>query len=142
MNNKQRKELYEKALSAREKSYCPYSRFATGAALLGKSGRIYLGCNVENGAYGPTVCAERTAIFKAVSEGEREFEAIAVCGAPEGEEPDKPCAPCGTCRQVMSEFVKEDFEVILYDAESGTKSYPFKDILPLHFQLEDFTACK
>ena len=142
MNNKQRRELYQLALSAREKSYCPYSRFATGAALLGKSGRIYLGCNVENSAYGPTICAERVAFFKAVSEGERAFAALAVCGAPEGEMPDKPCAPCGTCRQVMREFVKDDFEVILYDKEAGIKPYPFGELLPLSFQLEDFTSCK
>ena len=131
-------ELYNLALQAREKAYCPYSRFSTGAALLGESGRIYLGCNVENGAYGPTNCAERTAVFKAVSEGERRFKAIAVCGAPEGQIPDKLCAPCGICRQVLSEFVKDDFKVILYDEEKGVKAYPFKKILPFRFDLNEY----
>ena len=131
-------ELYNLALQAREKAYCPYSRFSTGAALLGENGRIYLGCNVENGAYGPTNCAERTAVFKAVSEGERRFKAIAVCGAPEGQIPDKLCAPCGVCRQVLSEFVKDDFKVILYDEEKGVKAYPFKKILPFRFDLNEY----
>ena len=131
-------ELYNLSLKAREKAYCPYSRFATGAALLGESGRIYLGCNVENGAYGPTNCAERTAVFKAVSEGERRFKAIAVCGAPEGEVPDKLCAPCGVCRQVLSEFVGDDFKVIMFDEEKGVKAYPFKKILPFRFDLNEY----
>ena len=131
-------ELYDLALKAREQAYCPYSRFATGAALLGESGRIYLGCNVENGAFGPTNCAERTAVFKAVSEGERRFKAIAVCGAPEGQLPDKLCAPCGVCRQVLSEFVQDDFKVIMYDEEKGVKAYPFKKILPFRFDLNEY----
>ncbi|MBP3728940.1 MAG: cytidine deaminase [Lachnospiraceae bacterium] len=131
-------ELYDLSLQARERAYCPYSRFATGAALLGESGRIYLGCNVENGAYGPTNCAERTAVFKAVSEGERRFRAIAVCGAPEGSVPDKLCAPCGVCRQVLSEFVEDDFKVILFDPEKGVKAYPFKKILPFRFDLNEY----
>ena len=117
-------ELYNLSLKAREKAYCPYSRFATGAALLGESGRIYLGCNV--------------AVFKAVSEGERRFKAIAVCGAPEGEVPDKLCAPCGVCRQVLSEFVGDDFKVIMFDEEKGVKAYPFKKILPFRFDLNEY----
>ncbi|MBO4839372.1 MAG: cytidine deaminase [Lachnospiraceae bacterium] len=131
-------ELYDLSLQARENSYCPYSHFATGAALVGESGRIYLGCNVENSAFGPTNCAERTAVFKAVSEGERRFTAIAVCGAPEGKVPDKLCAPCGVCRQVLSEFVDDDFPVIMYDEELGVKAYPFREILPFRFDLNEY----
>lgn len=130
--------LYELAVEARTKAYCPYSHFATGAALLGESGKVYLGCNVENAAYGPTNCAERTAFFKAVSEGERHFKAIAICGAPEGEKPTKPCPPCGVCRQVMSEFCDGDFEIILSNGESGIVGYLFRQLLPLRFDLEDF----
>ena len=130
--------LCREALEARKNAYCPYSHFATGAALLGKSGRIYRGCNVENGAYGPTNCAERTAFFKAVSEGEKEFVAIAICGAAEGEEPSAVCPPCGVCRQVMSEFCEGDFEVILYGSEGRTKVYTLDEVLPLRFDLESY----
>ncbi len=132
------KKLYEKALKARELAYCPYSGFATGAALLGKSGKVYLGCNVENASFGPTNCAERTAFFKAVSEGEREFEAIAVCGAVQGQVPDKACPPCGVCRQVMSEFCGGDFRIILFDPQKGTKAYTLGEILPLRFDLGEY----
>lgn len=98
--------LIEKAIEAREYSYSPYSHYKVGAALLTKSGKIYTGCNIENAAFSPTVCAERTAIFKAVSEGEREFEAIAIVGGPNGElkETGDFTGPCGVCRQVLMEF--------------------------------------
>ena len=129
------KRLYDLALEAREKAYCPHSGFAVGAALLTKSGKVILGCNIENAAYGPSVCAERTAIFKAVSDGEMDFEAIAVCGAPQGQEPDSPCPPCGICRQVMSEFCDKDFPIILFDSEEGTKAYTLEELLPLSFSL-------
>jgi cytidine deaminase len=99
---------------------------------------VYLGCNVENAAYGPTNCAERTAFFKAVSEGEREFEAIAVCGAVQGQVPDKACPPCGVCRQVMSEFCDGNFRIILYDPEKGTKAYTLDEILPQRFDLGEY----
>ena len=128
-------ELYDLSLKAREHSYCPYSKYAVGAALLTKEGKVYLGCNIENAAFGPTNCAERTAFFKAVSEGEKEFAAIAICGAPAGETPSAPCPPCGVCRQVMSEFCGGDFEVILYDEAEGTKAYPLRAVLPLRFSL-------
>ena len=95
------KELLLIAIEAREFAYAPYSNHKVGAALLGKSGKIYTGCNVENAAYTPTNCAERTAIFKAVSEGEREFSAIAVVGGL-GDQLSEVCAPCGVCRQVLS----------------------------------------
>ena len=93
------RELLAMAYEARERSYAPYSHFRVGAALLTKSGKVYKGCNIENAAYTPTNCAERTAFFKAVSEGEREFTAIAIVGGKEGEACDF-CAPCGVCRQV------------------------------------------
>ncbi|MBQ4424937.1 MAG: cytidine deaminase [Lachnospiraceae bacterium] len=133
-----REELCREALKARKNAYCPYSHFATGAALLTKDGRIYTGCNVENNAYGPSNCAERTAFFKAVSEGEREFAAIAICGAMEDREPEEVCPPCGVCRQVMSEFCGGDFEVILYASEGRMEVYTLDQILPLRFDLDSF----
>lgn len=105
------KELMLLAAEARKQAYAPYSRFCVGAALLGKSGKVYLGCNIENAAYTPTSCAERTAVFKAVSEGEREFSAIAVVGGKENHL--SPCAPCGVCRQVLAEFCDDDFRVLM-----------------------------
>lgn len=122
------------AKEARKKAYCPYSHFAVGAALLTKSGKVILGCNIENAAYGPSNCAERTALFKAVSMGERDFEAIAICGGAEGEEPAAACPPCGVCRQVMSEFCGPDFKVIL-QAEGGLQVYRLEELLPLGFKL-------
>ena len=106
------KELLLKAIEARELAYAPYSNHKVGAALIGKSGKLYLGCNVENAAYTPTNCAERTAIFKAVSEGEREFTAIAVVGGV-GDKLSEVCAPCGVCRQVMAEFCDGDMKIVL-----------------------------
>ena len=96
-------ELIHKAIAAREFAYAPYSNFCVGAALLTKSGKIYTGCNVENAGYSATNCAERTAFFKAVSEGEREFAAIAIVGGPRGPLTEY-CSPCGVCRQVMAEL--------------------------------------
>ncbi len=128
------KELVEKAKKAAEKAYAPYSGFTVGAALLGKSGRVYLGCNIENAAYTPTNCAERTAFFKAVSEGEREFVKIAVVG---GRELDfsRYCTPCGVCRQVMSEFCGEDFTVVLGKNEGEPKVMTLGELLPCGFSL-------
>ena len=127
--------LLELAIEAREMAYAPYSGFRVGAALVGKSGKIYKGCNVENAAYSPTNCAERTALFKAVSEGEREFTAIAIVGGMDETIADF-CAPCGVCRQVLAEFCNPDFKVVL-----GTPDKPqifaFKDILPYGFGKND-----
>ena len=109
-------ELMRLALEAREMAYAPYSGFYVGAALLTADGKVYTGCNVENAAYSPTNCAERTAFFKAVSEGERSFSAIAIVGGRKGT-PGGFCAPCGVCRQVMAEFCNADFRIILGDAE-------------------------
>ena len=99
--------LVKTAIEMTERSYAPYSHFHVGAALLDKNGKVWTGCNIENAAYGPSNCAERTAVFKAVSEGSRDFEAIAIAGGPEGKVKDF-CPPCGVCRQVMSEFCKKD----------------------------------
>ena len=111
------KTLVKEALEAREMAYIPYSGFAVGAALLTKDGKIYRGCNIENAAFGPTNCAERTAFFKAVSEGELEFEAIAIVAGPEGGNLMF-TAPCGVCRQVMMEFCEyETFRIIIGTSE-------------------------
>ena len=131
MDNKQ---LLQEAKKAREHSYAPYSHFCVGAALLTKSGKVYHGCNIENAAYTPTNCAERTAFFKAVYDGEREFEKIAVVGGAEGTEGKEQCAPCGVCRQVMMEFCDpESFLVILADGEDSYVELLLKDLVPYGF---------
>ena len=129
------KELMALAIEARKMSYSPYSNFRVGAALLGKSGKVYLGCNVENAAYTPTNCAERTAVFKAVSEGEKEFTAIAIVGGM-GETIADFCAPCGVCRQVLAEFCDEDFRLVLGNLDN-IKTYTFAEISPLSFGKND-----
>lgn len=127
-------ELVVRALEARKHAYVPYSHWAVGAALLTKDGKIYEGCNIENAAYTPTNCAERTAFFKAVSEGEHAFAAIAIVGAYETEEPEKICAPCGVCRQVMMEFCEpETFRVILGTKDGVQVSQTLAELLPCGF---------
>lgn len=131
--------LLDAAFAARRKAYTPYSNFQVGAALLTKSGRIYSGCNIENAAYSPSICAERTAIFKAVSEGEREFTAIAIVGGPKGfsEEKCGVCAPCGICRQVMMEFCSPaDFQIILGNRDKY-EIHSLEELLPMGFSRED-----
>lgn len=128
------RELVEKAKQAAEKAYAPYSGFTVGAALLAKSGKVYLGCNIENASYSPTNCAERTAFFKAVSEGEREFLKIAIVGGNELNFSDY-CTPCGVCRQVMSEFCDGDFTVILGKADGEYKTISLGELLPYGFRL-------
>ena len=123
--------LIEKAEEARKLAYAPYSNFTVGAALLTKSGKIYTGCNIENASFSPTNCAERTAFFKAISEGEREFEAIAVVGANEGEDSDF-CAPCGVCRQVMLEFCDADFKIVLKNKQEQ-KVFSLSELIPHSF---------
>ena len=123
--------LIELAIEARKMSYSPYSGFRVGAALVGKSGKVYTGCNVENAGYSPTNCAERTAVFKAVSEGEREFTAIAVVGG-KGEEIAPMCAPCGVCRQVLAEFCDKDFRIVLGTPDS-VQVFTLAELLPLSF---------
>lgn len=124
------KELMELAVKARENAYAPYSNYKVGAALLAKSGRVYLGCNVENASYTPTNCAERTAVFKAVSEGEREFCAIAVCGG--AGEISESCTPCGVCRQVLAEFCDGDLRIITGKPEK-LSLYTLSELLPESF---------
>lgn len=125
-------ELITKAKEAAENSYSPYSGFTVGAALLTKSGKVYTGCNIENSAFGPTNCAERTAFFKAISEGERDFEKIAVVGG-KNLNFDRLCPPCGVCRQVMAEFCDKDFTVILAGNNDGVKELTLAELLPYGF---------
>jgi cytidine deaminase len=128
-------ELMRLAEDARAYSYTPYSNFAVGAALLTKSGKVYTGCNIENASYTPTICAERTAVFKAVSEGEKEFVTIAVIGGPAGEK-GRFCAPCGVCRQVLREFCALDFRILLGTPEE-VQVFTLNDLLPTSFAPSD-----
>lgn len=132
---KEIQELISRALEARKNAYAPYSDFRVGAALLSDSGGIYTGCNIENSAYTPTNCAERTAFFKAVSEGVRSFRAICIAGGPGEREPEEPCPPCGVCRQVMLEFCGPDFEVILAVNGQQYEVYTLDRLAPMGFRL-------
>lgn len=123
--------LVEYAKEAMKSAYAPYSHFYVGAALMTSSGEIYKGCNIENASYTPTVCAERTAFFKAISDGKKEFAAIAVAGGKDGVL-SSPAAPCGVCRQVMAEFCRPDFIICIAD-ENGYKKYTLGELLPLSF---------
>ena len=130
-------ELVKSALEARERAYTPYSHFKVGAALLTAEGEVIQGCNIENASYGATNCAERTAIFKAVSEGKREFRAIAICGGKEGAVTEA-CAPCGICRQVMREFCDpETFLVLLPKSETEYEEMTLAQLLPFSFGPEN-----
>lgn len=127
--------LIREAFQARRMAYTPYSHFQVGAALLTKEGRIYRGCNIENAAYTPTNCAERTAFFKAVSEGERNFTAIAIVGGAEGASQLNYCAPCGVCRQVMMEFCDPAvFTIILAKSEQEYCIYKLEELFPMGFE--------
>ncbi len=127
------KDLVKAALEARDKSYAPYSHFHVGAALLCADGTVYTGCNIENAAYAPTNCAERTAFFKAISEGKTDFWKMAIVGGAALEGAVSLCAPCGVCRQVMNEFCDEDFQIILGTVEGVAKIYTLKQLLPEGF---------
>ena len=126
--------LAQAAIDAKAMSYSPYSQFQVGAALLTKDGKIYTGCNVESAAFSPTNCAERTAIFKAVSEGYREFFAIAVAGSPKDADPDY-CYPCGVCRQVLREFATDDLTVIVVKTVTDYRIHKLGELLPHSFGL-------
>ena len=126
----QTEDLIKAAKKAREFSYSPYSKFKVGAAVLTKTGKIYSGCNIENASYGITNCAERTAIFKAVSEGERELEALAVIADTDG-----PTTPCGACRQVIAEFKIN--KIIMANLKGDTKIVTLQELLPYSFSDED-----
>ena len=128
------KQLLMEAKKAREKAYAPYSHHKVGAALLTKSGKVYHGCNIENAGFSPTVCAERTAFFKAVYDGEREFSKIAVVGAIDDDKVDNLCAPCGVCRQVMMEFCDpESFVIVMANGEDKIVEILLKDLRPYGF---------
>ena len=131
-----KKRLVEQACMARHKAYSPYSQFCVGAALLCDDGEVIIGANVENSSYGATNCAERTAFFTALMQDRRDFTAIAIVGAKRGEEIASYCAPCGICRQVMAEFCKRNFEVLLYDGKN-IKTYTMSDILPEAFDRDN-----
>ena len=129
--------LVKAAIDATKYAYVPYSNFKVGAAILAENGTIYTGCNIENASYSPTNCAERTAIFKAVSEGVTKFKKIAVVGGPNGNL-ENYCPPCGVCRQVISEFADEDFELILGTSENTYAVYNFfQEVLPLSFTAKE-----
>ncbi len=125
--------LFALALQARGRAYAPYSGFAVGAALLCADGSVYTGCNIENAAFTPTVCAERVAVFRAVSDGKRDFAAIAVAGGPAGEDPNALCAPCGVCRQVLAEFCGGDFRIVLGASADSLRVCTLAELLPLRF---------
>nr|WP_083935125.1 cytidine deaminase [Bacillus sp. 1NLA3E] len=126
------KQLIEEAKVAREKAYVPYSKFKVGAALLTVDGKVYHGCNIENAAYSMTNCAERTALFKAVSDGDTEFAMLAVIADTEG-----PVSPCGACRQVISEFCSKDMLVVLSNLKGDIRETSVGDLLPGAFSPED-----
>ena len=130
------KELVKIAIEAKKNAYAPYSGFHVGAALLAKSGKIYTGINIESASYSPTNCAERTALFKAVSEGEREFTAIAIAGGKPNTKPEY-VYPCGVCRQMLNEFVDNDLKVYIVKTEDDYKEHKFGEIFPYSFGPKD-----
>lgn len=135
------KEMIRAAMDARKKAYAPYSRYQVGAALLTSELRIYTGCNIENAAYSPSICAERCAIAKAVSEGWRKWKAIAIIGGPAGEEVTQYAYPCGVCRQVMQEFVNPDeFYVIVAKNSEDYKICRFRELFPEGFGAASLTG--
>lgn len=125
--------LISMAIQIRQNSYSPYSNFAVGAALITTDNTIFTGCNIENSSFSPTICAEQTAIFKAISDGYKTFKAIAIVGGPKNIELVNLCPPCGVCRQVISEFCNDDFQIILATSEIDYKIYTFADLLPIRF---------
>ena len=127
------KEDIELAKNARFNACSPYSNFQVGAALRAKSGKVYVGCNIENHGI-QSICAERTAFAKALSEGEREFESITVVGSKKGEEPTEKCMPCGYCRQFMSEFTDEKFKICVIDKDENVKEFTISELLPNSFK--------
>ena len=130
-----KKDLCKAAIKALENSYSPYSNCKVGAALLCENGRVYIGCNIENAAFSPTICAERTAFAKAVSEGERNFSAIAVAGIKNGVL--TAFSPCGVCRQVMAEFCKKNFKILVVTSNESFEEYTLEQLLPSSFNLKE-----
>ena len=135
-------DLIQSAFEIRKKAYTPYSHYNVGAALLCNSGKVYLGCNIENGAYSPTICAERVAFVEAVKNGKREFEAVAIVTGPKDANVYEMGSPCGVCRQFMSEFCNDDFKIIMTKIKSNgelidSKEFTMDEILPKRFKLKD-----
>lgn len=130
-----KKDLCKAAIKALENSYSPYSNCRVGAALLCENGRVYIGCNIENAAFSPTICAERTAFAKAISEGERKFSAIAVAGIKNGVL--TAFSPCGVCRQVMAEFCKKNFKILVVTSNESFEEYTLEQLLPSSFDLKE-----
>ena len=128
--------LLQKAREARKMAYAPYSGFSVGAALLTKEGKVYTGCNIESSVFSPSLCAERVALAKAISEGENDFVSIAIVGAPKDEEPADPCYPCGVCRQVLSEHVDLSAFAVVTEENGKAKTCTLKDLLPKAFVFE------
>lgn len=128
-----KEKLIEAAMKARRKAYAPYSHYLVGAALLGESGALYTGCNIENASYGACCCAERTALYQAVSQGERSFLGLAVTGGMEGREPEDYAYPCGVCRQVLSEFCGRSFPVIVAKSAAAHQTFSLGELLPNSF---------
>ncbi|WP_390614535.1 cytidine deaminase [Siminovitchia fortis] len=131
-NHDMKEQLIKEAISAKEKAYVPYSKFPVGAALLTKGGTIYHGCNIENASYGLTNCAERTVIFKALSEGENAFDMLAVTA-----DSERPVPPCGACRQVIAEHCPKDMKVILTNSKGDVQEFTVGDLLPFAFMAGD-----
>ncbi|WP_077326616.1 cytidine deaminase [Virgibacillus siamensis] len=130
-----KRDLISTAVEIREKAYVPYSKFPVGAALKTTSGKIYTGCNIENAAYPVSCCAERVAIFKAISDGERDFSEMAVAA-----DTKRPVPPCGSCRQVMSEFFHSDTAIHLTNLDNDVKTITMEELLPFSFQQDDLTG--
>lgn len=133
LTKEQKEALLDAAKEARTKAYAPYSGYAVGAAVYTASRKCYTGCNIENASYGAANCAERTAIFKAVSEGERELSAVAIAGGKSGKEPEDYAYPCGICRQVMQEFGKADMPILIAGEGKEYQEYTLADLLPYGF---------
>ncbi|TCT25535.1 cytidine deaminase [Melghiribacillus thermohalophilus] len=125
-------QLVQKAVEARNDAYVPYSQFAVGAAILTSSGKVYRGCNIENAAYPVTCCAERVAIFKAISEGETDFKELAVVA-----DTERPVPPCGSCRQVMSEFFSRDTRIHIANLKGDVRTVTIEELLPFSFSSQD-----
>ena len=135
-------ELIRMAREARERAYTPYSGFAVGAALLCRDGTVYQGCNIENAAYGPSVCAERVAVFKAVYDGKRDFAAIAIVGGRAGEAVTGLCPPCGVCRQVLREFCDPDLTIYLAGEDDRYEVHTLGELLPVSFSNADMATVR
>ena len=128
--------LLQKAKEARKMAYAPYSGFTVGAALLTKEGKVFTGCNIESSVFSPSLCAERVALAKAISEGEKDFLSIAIVGAPKDEEPKDPCYPCGVCRQVLSEHVGISAFTVVTEKAGKASSCTLEELLPKAFVFE------